>query len=124
MKNLKRVFCLLAIFLLLSSSYGITQTTQKVLNYPNPFTPPSQSTIMSYDLDENSDTKIYILNSVGQVVRKLSFSSGANGGKLGGNTATWDGLSNFGAVVPNGIYLLRIISGGGLAGKGKIVVLN
>jgi len=79
---------------------------------------------MSYNLDENSDTKIYVLNSVGQVVRRLSFSSGTNGGKIGANTTTWDGLSNFGAVVPNGVYLLRIISGGGLAGKGKIVVLN
>jgi hypothetical protein len=50
------------------------------------------------------------------------------GGKAGLNLAPWNGRSQFGEIVPNGVYLFKIVSlvfgQKKVIGSGKVIVLH
>jgi hypothetical protein len=94
------------------------------LPYPNPFNPDQGTVEIGYQLNADADVSIYIFNSVGQRVWKSEYTAGSNGGSAGYNFITWDGQSDFGSVVGNDIYFIRIISGGKVIGRGKIAVIR
>lgn len=94
------------------------------LNYPNPFAPPAQTTKICYMLNKDSAVSIYLFNMVGQLVKKIDAASGAQGGKAGYNEVSWDGVTDFGDVAGNDVYICKIISGGKVLGKVKIAVLK
>ncbi len=72
--------------------------------YPNPFNP---STTISFGVAKDSNVKIVIYNSRGQLVREL-----INGGYAKGNYKhTWNGKDNSGKSVSSGIYTLRMTGG-------------
>jgi flagellar hook assembly protein FlgD len=52
------------------------------------------------------------------------FRAGGEGGKAGYNQFTWNGITDFGKTVGNGIYVYKIISKGKVIGTGKLVVLE
>ncbi|MBL7066630.1 MAG: right-handed parallel beta-helix repeat-containing protein [Candidatus Marinimicrobia bacterium] len=70
-------------------------------NYPNPFNP---TTIIPYQLPEDTHTRITIYNLLGQEVRVLvdEFQLAAY------HSAIWNGNDKFGKAVPSGVYLYRI----------------
>ncbi len=101
-----------------------TKIDGRVLNYPNPFAPPSQKTVIAYMLNKDADVNIYIFNMIGQQIKKIEAQKGSQGGKAGYNEVEWDGFSNFGDVVPNDVYFCKILSSGKVLGKCKIAVLK
>ena len=76
-------------------------------NYPNPFNP---STNIPFDISASGksiiDINLSVYNILGQKVATLY--DGSIG--VGGYTAKWNGLDDFGNQVPAGIYFYRLIS--------------
>jgi len=95
--------------------------------YPNPYNPNAAggtNARIAYQLNKDANTAIYLFNAVGELVYKREYASGAQGGLTGYNEVTWDGKSDFGAIVGNDIYFLRVVSGGKPVGKAKIAVIK
>ena len=74
-------------------------------NYPNPFT---NSTTISYELNDKRDLSIDIYNMQGQLVRQLF--EGSQG--PGEHKITWDGANGSGSDLPTGMYFMRLNSKG------------
>ena len=98
-------------------------------NFPNPF--PAEgllSTCVWFDLAHASDVRIQVLDIRGNVVRTLVPSPSVPGrlsaGRYGRGTGDvpdgfgcdgrfiWDGTASDGAIVPPGVYLLRMRADG------------
>lgn len=101
-------------------------------NYPNPFKPKhSQSTKIAYTLSDDSDITLSIYDINGKPVKRLSSQAGAEdstgvglGGKKGYNEVTWDGVSDFGDTVGNGVYLYLVRFNGKTIGRGQLAVYD
>ena len=74
-------------------------------NYPNPFNP---STEIRYWLSENCPVELAVFNASGQRVATLVNAHQA----AGTHRAVWNGLTDFGAGVPSGLYFCRIRTSG------------
>ena len=96
------------------------------LNYPNPFNAGAESTTISYMLSIPSNVTLSIFDLSGSLIAKKSYSANQPGGRSGYNEVTWDGRSDGGTLVGNGIYIYLIIVDGKVAqnGKGKIAVFK
>jgi flagellar hook assembly protein FlgD len=70
-------------------------------NYPNPFNP---STEIKFGIKKNGHVKLYIYNSLGQIVTRL-IDKYMNAGTY---TAKWDGLDNNGKKGSSGTYYYNI----------------
>lgn len=105
---------------------GAAVVVGPVLNLPNPFNPNegSGSTEITYKLNVDANVTVYLFNSLGQVVWKKGITAGSEGAHAGYNVVLWDGRSNSGGIVANGIYFCRIVSNGKVIGKGKIAVIK
>ena len=72
-------------------------------NYPNPFNP---TTRIDFSTDKAADLRLAIYNVLGQEVASL-----ANGSYLpGAYSLTWNGKDEHDALVPSGVYLVRMIA--------------
>jgi len=95
------------------------------LNYPNPFNPRERSTEIRYTLTEDADITLYIFNILGERVKTFKFSAGQiEGGHQGENKVLWRGDSPFGGLLPSGVYICQITSGGRVLGTVKIAILK
>ena len=94
------------------------------LSYPNPFDPGSAPTLISYTLSKASNITLSIHDLSGSVIAKRNYSASASGGRAGYNAVSWDGKSDAGDYVGNGIYIYLIIADGTVAAKGKLTVLK
>ena len=95
------------------------------LAYPTPFKPLSGNiATVSYTLSTNANVSVYMYDISGQLLLTKKFSSGTAGGRAGYNQFTWNGRSDFGRIVGNGIYIYKIITSGRSIGTGKIVVMD
>lgn len=97
-------------------AYG--QSTQA----PWKFSPQKEALVFSYQLSRSIDIMISLMSTDGRNVYNRLIKSGEAGASLGTNSFSWDGTSDFGGKVGNGIYLLRIMSGKNILYKGAIVV--
>ena len=89
---------------------------------PNPFDPTSQTTKLTYWLDQAAVTKIYIFEIDGTLIWQNQYApTDPEGGHANYNMIEWNGTNHFGEVVPNGVYIFRIISNGREIGRGKII---
>ncbi len=70
-------------------------------NYPNPF---NGSTIINFQLPFVSKVDAVIINSAGQVVRRILSGQLPNGY----HSIQWDGKNNYGSSVASGVYLLNV----------------
>ena len=105
------------------------EVTSRSAASPNPFNPIVQgTTYLTYNLADNYATTIYLFDLSGNLVWQKSFAAGEQGGKAGLNLAPWNGSSQFGEVVPNGVYLFKIVSQvfgqKKVIGSGKVIVLR
>ena len=96
------------------------------LNYPNPFDPGAETTAIGYTLSKASDITINFFDLGGNLISKKTYTSEQTGGKAGYNEITWDGKSDNGSYLGNGIYIYLIIADGKVIqnGKGKITVFK
>ncbi|KPJ68302.1 hypothetical protein AMJ44_06795 [candidate division WOR-1 bacterium DG_54_3] len=109
----------------LTLDVGKLRIVDKPLVFPVPFTPsPGKELNLQYSLSKNAEIEIYIVSSSGEIVKRLSASEGEEGGKEGLNKVGWDGKSEWGNYVGNGIYIATIISKADrdVLGKIKLVI--
>ncbi len=76
-------------------------------NFPNPFNPSTQIVFdIPISVVGNTEVKVIIYNSMGQVVRRL-YSGDVSAGKF---NLFWDGKSDHGVQMASGIYLTKLVS--------------
>jgi len=112
-----------------STKEAQAEVTSRSAASPNPFNPTVQTlTYLTYNLADNYATIIYLFDLSGNLVWQKSFAAGEQGGKAGLNLAPWNGRSQFGEIVPNGVYLFKIVSlvfgQKKVIGSGKVIVLH
>ena len=79
-----------------------------VTNYPNPFHPPLQSTVIAYKLADHASVTLRIFTLSGDLVLLRSYERGQPGGLAGLNEVSWDGKNGKGEVVSSGGYIALI----------------
>jgi len=85
----------------------------KPIVYPNPFNPRQHNKVeIQYKLSMQANIEIVIFGSDGSAKVKKRFSMGEEGARKGLNKVVWDGKSELGAALPNGIYSGVIIDKG------------
>lgn len=100
----------------------VPKLISNLTNYPNPFSPVNQTTRIEYYLNQNSFVTIDIFDLSGRRVIEKKFSPGQIGGQEGAeNYFNWDGKSESGIIVQNGIYILRITAKGLESGEKEIL---
>lgn len=105
--------------------YGEVQLMGSVLSYPTPFKPLSGRPVtIAYTLSIDADVTIYMYDVGGRVVLTKKFGGGSLGGRAGYNSFDWDGTTDFGLKIGNGIYVYKITSGKRSLGTGKLVVYD
>jgi hypothetical protein len=78
--------------------------------YPSPFNPSVQSEVkIQYRLSIQTNVEMVIFGGDGSTVMKRRFNMGEEGGRKGLNTVTWDGKTDAGRSVSNGIYIGALI---------------
>ncbi len=73
-------------------------------NYPNPFNP---STIIAYELADNSDVQVRIVDVKGREIQTWNHA----GQEQGYHEMVWAGLNQSGKPVSAGVYLLTVQAG-------------
>ncbi|MDR1114364.1 MAG: gliding motility-associated C-terminal domain-containing protein [Candidatus Margulisbacteria bacterium] len=99
---------------------------------PNPFSPNADgvddTTTIIYQLARAEDINIYIYDINGNVVWRRSIPDGQEGARVGLNRVIWDGQTSLrgDGVLPNGVYICRILAGAGKKslGRAKILLLK
>jgi hypothetical protein len=95
------------------------------VNYPNPFAPlKGEQTAIAYVLTTDVDITIYIFDITGTTVWRRTFEAFEEGGKAGYNEVIWNGYSDFGKVLGNGIYIFKIVHKKNVIGDGKSTILD
>ena len=84
-------------------------------NYPNPFNP---ITAIRYNLPTNSEVRLSIFNTTGQLVRTLV----DNTQSAGMHTVVWDGRDEMGQAVSSGVYLYRLQDGDRLLNRKLMLI--
>ncbi|MFH1429551.1 MAG: hypothetical protein ABIH39_07400 [Candidatus Margulisiibacteriota bacterium] len=77
----------------------------EVLCAPNPFNPNHELSHIGYKLSQAAAMKLYIHSITGELIYTAQKDS-----TLGYDEFTWDGMGQYGQVVPNGLYLGVVIA--------------
>lgn len=89
-------------------------------NYPNPFNP---ETWIPYQLSQSSPVSLFIYNSQGKLVRKISLGYRQAGVYLTKEQSVyWDGRNDYGEEVSSGIYFYTISAGAFIDSKKMLLV--
>ena len=80
--------------------------------YPDPFDSNKGSTNISYSLRNPGDTELKIYDGFGGLVRKMHFNSSNEGGIAGSNMVQWDGKTDSGKSVSQGVYIINLEANG------------
>jgi len=82
-----------------------TQVLGRPVVYPSPFSPGIHSELsIQYELSMQSNIEIAVFGVDGSTVLRKRFYMGEEGGKKGINTVKWDGKTDAGMNISNGIY--------------------
>ncbi|MFC1496439.1 IPT/TIG domain-containing protein [Candidatus Margulisiibacteriota bacterium] len=94
------------------------QSTGVSYNYPNPFNPSApETTKIVFSPGSNTEATIYVFDITARIVEKLEWTGGTA-------EVTWNGKNAQGEILGDGVYLYRVVAGGKLIGKGKILIIN
>jgi hypothetical protein len=99
----------------------------KAKTVPNPFSPSKGGTFtFIYRLSNNAQVKLLIYDLSGRPVWQRNFSAGSNGGRgpYDDNTVLWNGKSDFGDTLPNGVYIFMITSDTKVISKGQLTIID
>ena len=96
---------------------------------PNPFNPLSsnpnyQVTRIAYELSNDMDIELRIYNTIGELEWRRELIAGEPGARIGYNEVVWNGNSEFGGLLGNGVYILHLLSEGKVLKSYKIVILK
>jgi hypothetical protein len=87
-----------------------TQVLGKPLVYPSPFSPGIHSHVnIQYKLSMQANIEIAVFGVDGSTILRRRFYMGEEGAKKGINTVEWEGKTNAGMAISNGIYTGVII---------------
>ena len=111
-------------FAVTSGGGGKLKVVGRPINFPNPFDPDKRPTTIKYVLTRDASITLNIYNINGERIWQEKYPSGSTGGKEGVNEVLWDGYTVFSQIVPNGIYVFQISSGGNTLATGKIAVFR
>jgi len=102
----------------------------RALNYPNPF-PPSPTndpsvggTYIGYELSNDANVKIMIFDIMSTKLREISCTAGGTGGSAGYSEVYFNGLTNAGKTLGNGIYIYLLVIDGQVKAKGKLTIVQ
>ena len=84
-------------------------------NYPNPFNP---NTTIEYQIPENGDVEIKILNINGKLVRTFKNTHTSSGSF----SVVWDGKNNTGQSVASGLYIYQVSFSNSVVAKKMLFV--
>ena len=84
-------------------------------NFPNPFT---EETIIQFYLPATAEVDIQVFNAQGALVNTLASEKFAKGK----NSVKWNGASEDGAALPNGLYTYRLVIGDQMISKRMILM--
>ncbi|MBU0573053.1 MAG: hypothetical protein KKH83_01090 [Candidatus Margulisbacteria bacterium] len=104
----------------ISSFVVLASTTTQTYNYPNPFNPTGgEKTNIVISNDGEPVVLIYIFDSTAEMVKRFTWCEGDA-------EIQWDGRSDRGQILGDGVYLYRVVknSDRSLIGKGKILIIN
>ncbi len=95
--------------------------------YPSVFKPATgvgdeRTLRIAYDLTAHASVTLYLYDVGGKIIWTYKAAAGAEGGRAGYNEVDWNGITDLGGYIGNGIYVLKIVSGDKVLGTGKIVV--
>lgn len=98
----------------------------QIVPYPVEFKPLQGGACkIAYTLSTNADVKVYLINKYGKIHWVYNATAGTAGGTAGYNELTFDGKSDFsGSTVPNGIYMIKIVSQNRVIGTGHLVIID
>ena len=103
-----------------SVTWGKLRRSALLQNYPNPFNP---ETWIPYELAVAADINLEIYTMTGQLVRRLELGRQTAGRYLKPyQAAYWDGKSETGVPVSNGIYFYTIRAGDFVSTRRMVVV--
>jgi FlgD Ig-like domain len=94
-------------------------TTLSLISGPSPFNPEIESTNISFNLTQPTNTSLYIFTLAGELIYKQTVSTHA-----GINSTTWNGRNVSGTIVPNGVYYYQLVANNKSIGSGNIIVLK
>jgi hypothetical protein len=84
---------------------------------------PANPARIAYTLSADKAVDIFIQDlKEAKPVYHRKFAAGASGGTRGYNEILWDGKTDFGNTIANGIYVLQIVSGGRVVATYKFAV--
>jgi len=93
-----------------------------ISTFPTPFNPLAGPVYISYRLNANAETTIFVYDKFGSLIFSMKFGEGQNGGKRGWNKIVWNGVTGSDSIVGNGEYSFKIVANRNLVGKGQIIV--
>ena len=100
----------------------------QVINYPNPFNPLAQTTLIKYTLSKDANITIYIYTTSGERIWQYSAPPGSQGGRAGQNEVVWNGITAFRGIASSGVYLVHVtarVSGKNvILSRGKIAIMK
>jgi len=100
---------------------------------PSPFSPGGSSGLgakavssaqIDYKLSSTASASVYIFDSTGGLKWKKDFTAGTDGAHVGMNSVPWDGADSGGNLLPNGVYIIKIVAGGKVIGTDKIMIIK
>ncbi|MCK4665816.1 T9SS type A sorting domain-containing protein [Candidatus Dependentiae bacterium] len=100
----------------------VSDVISNLTNYPNPFSPLKKPTRIEYYLNQHSYVTLEIFDLSGRLVRSQKFSPGQLGGREGfENYFEWDGRTDSGTMIQNGVYILRVTAKGLKSSEKKVI---
>ncbi|MFC1478852.1 hypothetical protein ACFL57_05290 [Candidatus Margulisiibacteriota bacterium] len=88
----------------------------EVMCAPNPFNPNHELCHIGYKLSQAAAMKLYVHSVAGELIYTTQKDS-----TLGYDEFTWDGMGQYGQIVPNGLYLGVVIARGAGGKEEKVV---
>jgi hypothetical protein len=83
------------------------------LTFPSPFDPEKDKNVtFQYTLSDNANIDIFIFNITGEIIKKITINQGEEGGLGQRNVVKWDGVTDQGNIVSNGVYIGNIVARG------------
>ncbi|MBU0672305.1 MAG: hypothetical protein KJ732_04665, partial [Candidatus Margulisbacteria bacterium] len=81
------------------------------VSFPSPFNPERDKKVtLQYTLSKDTNIDLIIMKESGEIVKRITIQAGQDGGVGQVNKVSWDGITNKGVAVGNGLYVVNIIS--------------
>jgi hypothetical protein len=108
----------------LALNVGAIRLTDQPLVFPSPYVPEHGYLTIQYSLSESTALNLLIVGSTGTVIKKFALDRGSEGARAGLNKIVWDGRSDTGLIISNGVYLAVLVdqSSNRVLNKAKITV--